>query len=240
MSNSPLYAIYYDTETTGIRSDKDRIIEIAAYNPLTKESFCELINPGMPIPPEATSVHHITDAMVENAASFAIVGKAFIDFCGPGAVLIAHNNDAFDKPFLEAECRRNELVLPSWPYVDSLKWARKYRSDLPRHPLQFLREVYGIASNQAHRALDDVIVLHEIFSQMTDDLSIETILSLLSVPSTISRMPFGKHQGKLLSEIPKNYIQWLEKSGTFERPENQELLKSFEKLGFTPLAQTVK
>lgn len=240
MSNSSLYPIYYDTETTGIRVEKDRIIEIAAYNPTTKESFCELINPGVPIPPGATSVHHITDAMVESAASFAVVGQAFIDFCGPNAVLIAHNNDSFDKPFIEAEAKRNGLSLPSWPYVDSLKWARKYRNDLPRHPLQFLREVYGIASNQAHRALDDVIVLHEVFSQMTDDLPIETILSLMSVSSPVSRMPFGKHQGKLLSEIPKNYIQWLEKSGAFEKPENQELLKAFEKLGFTPLAHPIQ
>ena len=223
--------IYYDTETTGIRADKDRIIELAAYNSITKESFCELINPNMPIPPEASAIHHITDSMVANSPSFAIVGQNFIDFCGENSVLIAHNNDAFDKPFLEGELLRNDLKIPSWKYLDSLKWARKYRSDLPKHPLQFLREVYGIQANQAHRALDDVMVLHEIFSQMLDDIPIETALELMSHSRPISRMPFGKHQGKLLSEIPKEYVSWLQKSGAFDKSDNLELLLSFQKLG---------
>lgn len=231
-----LYPIYYDTETTGIRADKDRIIEIAAYNPVTEQSFCEFINPGMSIPAEATSVHHITDEMVANSPPFAIVGQAFIDFCGPNAVLIAHNNDAFDKNFLEQECQRNGLSIPPWRYIDTLKWARKYRPDLPRHALQILREVYNIPSNQAHRALDDVMVLHGIFTQMIDDLPIETILTLMSAATKISKMPFGKHQGKALSEIPKDYVKWLSKSGAFDKAENQELMKSFEKLGLlTPV-----
>lgn len=232
----PRPPIYYDTETTGVRSDSDRIIELAAYNHLTKETFCSFINPGMPIPPEATAIHHITNEMVSEAPTFAEVGKTFTDFCGENAILIAHNNDAFDKLFLEAEYKRNNLVVPaSWNYVDTLKWARKYRNDLPKHPLQFLREVYGIASNQAHRALDDVIVLHEVFSLMIDDLSIETVLELLSAPTNITKMPFGKHQGKLLAEIPKDYIKWLESSGAFEKPDNADLLKSFEKLGLLTL-----
>lgn len=228
---SSLHPIYYDTESTGIRTDKDRIVEIAAYNPLTGESFCEFINPGIPIPEEASNIHHITNEMVENSPSFATIGQAFIDFCGPNAVLIAHNNDSFDRPILEAECKRHELTPHPWQYIDSLKWARKYRKDLPKHPLQFLREVYGIESNQAHRALDDVIVLHKVFSQMIDDLPIETVLELMVPPSSFSRMPFGKHQGKLLTEIPRDYIKWLDKSGAFAKPENEPLLKSFEKLG---------
>jgi len=226
-----LYPIYYDTETTGIKPDKDRIIELAAYNPETGQTFCELINPQMPIPKEASSVHNITDEMVQNSPSFKVVGQAFIDFCGSGAVLIAHNNDAFDKNFLEAEYRRSDLEIPAWRYVDSLKWARKYRHDLPKHALQFLREVYNISPNQAHRALDDVMVLYSIFSQMIDDLPIETVLNLMSTPSKLGKMPFGKHQGKPLSEIPKDYIKWLGKSGAFDKAENKDLMEAFEKLG---------
>jgi DNA polymerase-3 subunit epsilon len=232
------YPIYYDTETTGIRSAQDRIVEIAAFDPTQNRTFCEFVNPGMPIPPEASSIHHITDAMVANSPSFKEVGQSFIDFCGPGAVLIAHNNDAFDRHFLDNECKRHDLILPPWPQVDSLKWARKYRPDLPRHALQVLREVYGIQANQAHRALDDVIVLHEIFSQMIDDLSIETVIQLLSAPSVISKMPFGKHQGVPLSKIPKTYVRWLSQSGAFDKPDNKELYESFEKLGFFSVSKT--
>lgn len=224
--------IYYDTETTGIRSDKDRIIELAAYDPVENRTFVKLINPSMPIPPEATSIHKITDAMVQDAPSFKEAAEMFFEFCPEKSVLIAHNNDAFDKQFLLAECKRSSISLPSFEYIDTLKWARKYRPDLPRHTLQSLRELYGIPPNQAHRALDDVIVLHQVFSYMIDDLSIETVIGLLSRPQVLNRMPFGKHQGKPLSEVPKHYVTWLATSGAFDKPENQELRSSFEKLGF--------
>lgn len=226
-----LRPIYYDTETTGVKSDKDRIIELAAYDPVEDRSFCHLINPGCPIPPEASAVHHITDEMVKDALSFGDVAKAFIEFCPPETVLIAHNNDAFDKLFLEVEFKRAGVELPTFKYIDTLKWARKYRPDLPRHTLQSLREVYGFASNQAHRALDDVIILYQVFSAMIDDLNMEKVIDLLSKPQVLSRMPFGKHQGKPLAEIPKDYVAWLASSGAFEKPDNEQLKNSFEKLG---------
>jgi DNA polymerase-3 subunit epsilon len=226
-----LTPIYYDTETTGVKFDKDRIIEIAAFDPVNNRTFCQFVNPGIPIPKEATAIHHISDEMVASSSSFKEVGQAFIDFCGDNPVLIAHNNDNFDQLFIEAEASRNQLTLPKWPYIDTLKWARKYRSDLPRHALQILRETYGIASNQAHRALDDVLVLHAVFSQMIDDLTMEQVLSLMSAPSKLSRMPFGKHQGKSLAEVPKDYIAWLKQSGAFDKPGNKELKESFETLG---------
>ena len=225
-------AYYFDTETTGTRPDKDRIIEIAAYDPVEDRSFVSLINPGMPIPPDASAIHGITNEMVETAPTFNEVGQKFVEFCGADAVLIAHNGDAFDKPFLEQEFTRNSLFLPKWPFIDTLKWSRKYRPDLPRHSLQHLREVYGIPANQAHRALDDVITLYKIFSQMIDDLSHATILELLAAPQKPSdRMPFGKHQGKPLSEVPKDYVKWLAGSGAFDKAENAALKESFVKLG---------
>lgn len=226
-----LRPIYYDTETTGVRSDKDKIIEIAAYDPVENRTFCRLINPGSPIPPEATAIHNITDEMVKDAPTFKEIGMELIAFCPEETVLIAHNNDAFDKLFLEQEFKRAGLDFPQYRFIDTLKWARKYRADLPRHTLQNLREVYGFPSNQAHRALDDVTVLHQVFSAMIDDLSIETVIELLARPQVLSRMPFGKHQGKQLSEVPKDYVGWLAQSGAFDKAENRELKENFEKLG---------
>jgi DNA polymerase III subunit epsilon len=231
-----LRAIFYDTETTGVRSEKDRIIEIAAYDPLNDLSFERLINPGCPIPPDATAIHRITDEMVANSPSFDAVAKEFLDFCSGDVVLIAHNNDAFDYHFLKAEFTRASLAMPAWKFLDSLKWARRYRADLPRHTLQFLRENYSIPANNAHRALDDVIVLHKVFSYMVDDLTIDEIYHLLNRPREMHHMPFGKHQGTPLKNLPKDYIRWLEGSGAFNKSENQELKLSLEKLGLLQTA----
>ncbi|MBN9378934.1 MAG: DNA polymerase III subunit epsilon [Chlamydiales bacterium 38-26] len=226
-----LRPIFYDTETTGVKPEKDRIIEIAAFDPVRNRSFEMLVNPGFPIPPESTAIHHITDEMVANSPNFGEIGKAFVEFCEGEVVLIAHNNDGFDSHFLRHEFSRHSLSMPNWQYLDSLKWARRYRPDLPRHTLQFLREIYNIAQNNAHRALDDVIVLHQVFTHMTDDLDIETILKLINKPREIHHMPFGKHQGVPLKDVPKEYVKWLAGSGAFDKAENLELKSYFVKLG---------
>jgi DNA polymerase-3 subunit epsilon len=231
MSKRP---IYYDTETTGVRPDKDRIVEIAAYDPVRGKTFHSLINPGSPIPKEASAIHNISDEMVQDAPSFTEVGKQFIEFCAEEVVLIAHNNDAFDQPFLENEYQRNALTLPGWPYIDSLKFSRKYRPDLPRHSLQHLREYHGIEANNAHRALDDVIILHQVFSLMIDDLTMETIIELMNQKDTLRHMPFGKHRGVPIKDIPPGYVRWLHENGALDKSDNAELREAFEVLGMLP------
>ena len=224
-------AIYYDTETTGVKPGKDRVIEIAAYDPANEKNFCTFTNPECLIPAESTAISGITNEMVQGAPLIQEALSQFLDFCSGEVVLIAHNNDAFDKLFLQSEFQRASLKMPEWRFIDTLKWARKYRSDLPRHGLQVLREVYGVEANQAHRALDDCIVLYRVFSQMIDDLPMEKILELLSKETKLARMPFGKYAGKLLSEVPKNYIAWLASSGALDKPENASLKSTFETLG---------
>lgn len=228
--------IYYDTETTGLKADKDRVVEIAAYDPLHNRHFEALINPSCPIPREASAIHKITDEMVAAAPSFAEVAQGFIEFCEGDVILIAHNNDNFDVHFLRHEFQRSNVTMPNWKFLDTLKWARRYRPDLPRHTLQFLREMYEIEANNAHRALDDVIVLHQVFQYMIDDIPVTEIHDLL-YSRTVSQvapqnMPFGKHQGVPLNKVPKHYVKWMGENGVFEKPENEALKMAFVKLGF--------
>ncbi len=228
----PYKAIFYDTETTGIKPDKDHIIEIAAFEPSTGRRFEKFVNPGCPIPREATAIHHITDEMVANAPSFLEVGQEFIEFCGSDIILIAHNNDAFDYKFLSCSFGRYSKTMPDhWKFLDTLKWARRYRPDLPRHTLQFLREIYNIPANNAHRAFDDVVVLHKVFDLMVGDLTIDAIYELLNQQKAIQHMPFGKYQGQPLKQVPSSYIQWLDSSGALSKPENSELRECFLRLG---------
>jgi len=223
----PVRTIYYDTETTGVRPDEDRIIEIAAYDPEGERKFCKFIHPERPIPAESTLLTSITDEMVSQADHFDVVGREFIEFCGEHSILIAHNNDKFDRLFLETECLRTGLKLPAWRYIDTLKWSRKYRNDLPSHALQSLRSFYGFPmSNQSHRAMDDTITLYQIFSKMIDDLDIETVHRLLYSSQQMERMPFGKYRGKPFHEIPHSYLEWLQKSGALDKSDLENLKAS--------------
>jgi DNA polymerase III subunit epsilon len=225
-----LRPIFFDTETTGVKFDRDKIIELAAYDPVLNKTFCEFINPGVPIPPEATNIHHITDDMVKEAPSFKTIAEKFLEFCEGDVVLVAHNGDSFDIPFIEFEFKTAGLVFPKFKSVDTLKWSRKYRPDLPKHSLQFLREAFNIPANNAHRALDDVMILHAVFSQMTGDLTYEDIIDCMTRKKVLDRMPFGKHQGKALKEVPKTYVKWLHENGALDKPENKELLEAFKAL----------
>ena len=70
--------IFFDLETTGIDIVKDRIVEISylkVYPNGREETKTIRVNPGMPIPKQATEVHHITDDDVKDCPSFKMVAK---------------------------------------------------------------------------------------------------------------------------------------------------------------------
>lgn len=169
--------IFFDLETTGISPRTDRIIEIGAYDPLQNKYFQSFVHPGQPIPKESTAINGITDEMVQDAPSIQHVAKDFLDFCSGKVLLIAHNGNSFDFPFFHYELKRAGLSYPDhWHCLDTLLWARKYRKDLPKHSLQYLRGLFSIPENTAHRAVDDTKVLAQLFALMVDDLSIDEIM----------------------------------------------------------------
>lgn len=193
-----LRPIFFDLETTGISIRSDKITEIGAYDLFNDTSFESFVCPGIPIPKESTAINGITDAMVENAPSFSEVASQFLQFCQGDVLLIAHNGLFFDFPFLYFELKRVGLKYPDhWYGLDSLVWARKYRKDLPRHSLQYLRQIFHIPENNAHRAMDDTKILSHLFSLMTDDLTCEEIID--------------RGDGKPISEILKNIQEGQEK-----------------------------
>ena len=77
--------IAFDLETTGIQPKTDAIIEIGAvrfHGNKTVGTFCTLINPGRPIPPEASAVNGITDDMVAGSPGIETVFHENFRTCG--------------------------------------------------------------------------------------------------------------------------------------------------------------
>ena len=71
--------IFFDLETTGTNVVNDRIVELSyikVYPDGHEESKTRRLNPGMPIPPASTAVHHITDEDVKDCPTFAQVAKS--------------------------------------------------------------------------------------------------------------------------------------------------------------------
>jgi DNA polymerase-3 subunit epsilon len=105
--------VFFDLETTGINPATDRIVEISylKIHPNGKEeSHTYRVNPGIPIPKEATEVHHITDEMVAGCPGFKEIGQVIANDI-KGCDLAGFNSNRFDIPLLAEEFLRNEIEL---------------------------------------------------------------------------------------------------------------------------------
>ena len=158
----------FDLETTGFNPKSQRIVQYALVGCEANGNAIqidELVNPRMRIPPETTNVHGIRDEDVRNAPEF----KQCVDEISTmmeGAVIVGHNIDRFDWPFLQAEFLRAGQPMPR-PLVilDTLKIARRLKIP-PSHKLGILCERFGISLENAHTAGADaaatLLLLHKM------------------------------------------------------------------------------
>ena len=105
--------VFFDLETTGINITNDRIVEISYLkidlkgNEISKTLK---INPTIPIPPETTAIHKITDEDVKDAPTFSEIAKSLAkDF--EGCDLAGYNSNKFDIPLLVEEFLRADVDL---------------------------------------------------------------------------------------------------------------------------------
>ena len=103
-----------DLETTGIDPKIDRIIEVSVLKLLPgggHDHRTRRVNPGVPIPPEATAVHKITDDDVADCPSFRAIAPALSKFLD-GCDLAGFNILGYDLRLLVAEYNRAGFVFP--------------------------------------------------------------------------------------------------------------------------------
>ena len=105
--------IIFDIESTGLDVSKDRIVEISAMKifPDGKEDIrTRRLNPGIPISPEATVIHGITDEDVKDCPVFKAIARnlaAFLEGCD----LAGYNSLKFDLPLLAEEFLRVGITI---------------------------------------------------------------------------------------------------------------------------------
>lgn len=203
--------ICVDLETTGLEPREDRIIEIGAviFNFSGHISTYEtLIDPEKPIPESSIAIHHITDAMVKGKPKIKDVLPNLLKFVDK-YIMIGHGIP-LDMAFLNEAAKRHCIpcTLESHPYIDTLRLARLY-GESPSNSLETLRAHFNIASEGAHRAMNDVVVNIEVFKFLAERFkTTEQLIERLKRPIALKTMPLGKHKGRPFSEIPIEYLQW--------------------------------
>jgi exodeoxyribonuclease X len=212
---SQLFRVF-DTETTGLDPRTDAVVEVAwaimRGDGTILSSNTTLINPGRPIPADASRVHGIFDRDVAQAPTFEQAVEKYTDLYVPTLPAVCHNA-SFDSVLL----RRSSRLADGNPrFLCTLRLAqnlvpgcRSYTLDSLRSSLRLGAHVGGAV---AHRAAGDVATTCSLLKHLIDRYLVagypDDIEELFNA-AIIQRMPFGKHKGKPLSDIPADYIDWL-------------------------------
>jgi DNA polymerase-3 subunit epsilon len=227
---------FFDLETTGIKVATDRIVEICIHriNPdgSTKTKTLR-INPEVPIPPEVTAIHGITDEDVKDAPKFREVAHDLVHFL-ESCDLAGFNSNHFDIPLLVEEFLRAgfDFELKGRRFIDVQNIFHKME---PRN----LHAAYKFYCDKdlvnAHSAEADTIATYEILKAQLDryketafkdrkgnvTLPVVNDVKSLSEFSYASKSAdlvgqivyndkneeifnFGKHKGKPVAEVFKN------------------------------------
>ena len=199
-------SIIFDTEATGIKEPvliEAAWLELESIEPFTVANpFVQRFNPGKPITLGALATHHIMDEELIDcppASSFRLPDDV--------GYIIGHNVDFDWEVIGKPEIKR----------ICTLALARKLWPDLDSHTQSAL--LYYLERNSAreqlrnaHSALTDVGICAVILEHICQQLGVKTAEDLYAesekarIPTT---MPFGKHKGLMLADLPSDYKQWL-------------------------------
>ena len=222
---------FFDLETTGINTAKDRIIEISILKidlSGKEDTLTMRINPEMPIPPESTEIHGITDEDVKNAPSFKEVAKNLVHYL-EGCDLGGYNCNRFDIPLLAEEFLRSEVDfdMKKCKIVDVQVIFHKQE----QRTLSAAYKFYCSKDlKDAHSAEADTRATYEVLKAQLDRYDdLDNDISFLSGYSAHTRnvdfagrivlndkgveiFNFGKHKGQPVERILKEepgYFSWI-------------------------------
>lgn len=243
--NNPL--VFFDLETTGISITKDRIVEVSflKIHPNGKEEIkSRRINPGIPIPPEATQVHGITDDDVKDCPTFRQVAKSLAQHL-EGCDLAGFNSSRFDVPMLAEEFLRAgvDFDMKNRRFVDvqiifhrkeprTLEAAYRFYCDKDLENAHSAEAdtlaTYEVLKSQLERYPDlvnDVEALSNEFSSFKDNVDFAG--RIVFNDKGVEVFNFGKHKGKSVAEVLRkepSYYSWM-MDGDFPLNTKQELTR---------------
>ncbi|MGD9604990.1 MAG: PolC-type DNA polymerase III [Bacilli bacterium] len=179
--------VVYDLETTGLSSNYNEIIEIAAVkikNEQIIDEFATFVKPEAAIPNYITEITNISNDDVRNAPSISAVIGDFYNFL-KGSILVAQNA-SFDNSHLYKNLKDAKLFEKELPTIDTMQLARiRYGNKLKTFNLKSLSKFFDVDLKQHHRAINDAKATAEIFVKMLKGLFSEKIYNYQDINSSI-------------------------------------------------------
>ena len=165
--------VAFDLETTGLSSQRDRIIEIGAVllkNGEELDRFQTFVDPERPLDRRIVELTGITDEMLQGAPKIEEVLPKFLEFVGD-RVLVAHNSD-FDTGFIRAECQRQGLEY-TFTAADTLILSQNLLTHLNKFKLNIVSNALSLPDFNHHRAGDDAMTCGLIMTRLMQMLEQE-------------------------------------------------------------------
>lgn len=159
--------VVFDVETTGLSSQYDKIIELAAVKVQNGEiidKFERFSNPGERLNETIKNLTGITDDMLVDAPPVEEVLNDFRAFVGD-AIYVTHNA-SFDMGFIDTGFERLGYGATTNAVIDTLELSRTINTEMGKHGLNFLAKKYGVELTQHHRAIYDAETTAHIFVKM--------------------------------------------------------------------------
>ena len=222
---------FFDLETTGINITLDKIVEISILKVFPNGNDKKktwLVNPEIPISPQATAIHGITDEKVSDKPTFKSIAKDIYSWI-KDSDLGGFNSNRFDIPILAEELLRSgiDFDMKNRQSVDVQTIFHKMEQ-------RTLTAAYKFYCNKdlknAHSAEADTLATYEVLkSQLDKYSSLENDTKFLAEFSTRQKFAdfagfirydsvgdecfsFGKHKGKKVRNVlvdEPGYYGWL-------------------------------
>ena len=150
--------VFFDIESTGVDVARSRIVELCGvkiHPDRSRTDFFQRFNPGLPIPPDASAIHGITDAMVADEPRFHEKLPDIIAFFS-NCDLAGYNIVKFDVPLFVEELLRSGVA--AIPFADArfVDCFRLWYKKSPRTLSDALRHYADEEHTNAHSAQADV------------------------------------------------------------------------------------
>ena len=205
--------IAVDTETTGLDSKKEDLIEIGAVHFKDGEqvdSFQSFIHINRPLPDAIKVLTHIKDKDLVNAPSLKMVLQDFVEFIGNTP--LCFHNAGFDLGFLNESLGKCKLSPIKNKYYDTVDLSRIFLPHLKSHSLGTVAEYFDVINKQAHRAQNDAQATGEVFCAITDFIIDHIDLKLVKQIEEIASFAYQQNAmleylNKILGYLTKMYLQ---------------------------------
>lgn len=198
--------VVFDLETTGLSSKNDMITEIGAVrvkNGQVVETFSQLVNPQIPIPPKITELTGITNEMVAGMPTIESVIKRFKEFF-KDSILVAHNA-SFDIGFIREKLKAYNITFNN-PVLDTLELSRAVFTGLKSHKLNIVAKHLDVSLLNHHRAVDDATATAEIMIKTFKILNDKNITTLEQINQLTDNLDIHKGDSYHVIILAKDYV----------------------------------